>query len=173
MSPETQILCLELAQVLEYPDGHYLQRVKKVRQMLAARAEGEKYKMSRFSDFVSHARIDALEELYVQTFDVQSICCLDVGYVMFGEDYRRGQFMAQLKILENKYAVQCGSELPDFLPNILRLLPALKYEECCSLIEKIVGPAMEKMLAGFATGGNVFQEPLAVLRDLLQEEYGG
>jgi len=172
MSPEAQTLYAEIAQILEYPDAHYGERVKNVGHLLEGRGNQMKEGIARFSAFVSLAKCNALEELYVQTFDVQSICCLDVGYVMFGEDYRRGQFMAQLKMLENKHGIDCGSELPDFLPNILRLMPALKYEECAMLIEKIVGPAMDKMLQGFATDGNVFREPLAVLREIIREDYG-
>lgn len=112
-----------------------------------------------------------MEELYVCTFDVQSICCLDVGYVMFGEDYRRGQFMAQLKMLEKARGIACGSELPDFLPNILRLLPRLDNNEAQTLVETIVAPAIDKMLAGFATDGNIYREPLAALREVIKEDF--
>src|SRR3990172_6927010 len=32
----------------------------------------------------------ALEELFTRTFDVQPITSLDIGYTLFGEDYKRG-----------------------------------------------------------------------------------
>ena len=66
------------------------------------------------------------QEYYISTFDVQAICFLDIGYVLFGEDYKRGIFLVNIKKEQIKAGNDCGSELPDHLPNILTLLPKMQ-----------------------------------------------
>ena len=94
-----------------------------------------------------------LEELYTRTFDIQAPCTLDVGYVLFGEDYKRGHFLVKMHELQNQYENDCGTELADHLPNILTLLEKMKEtdpEQAEDLVKKIVLPALEKMLQRFS-----------------------
>ena len=70
-------------------------------------------------------------ELYLRTFDVQAITTLDIGYVLFGEDYKRGALLAGLSAEHKKVSNDCGIELADHLPNVLRLLPKMEAGERC------------------------------------------
>jgi nitrate reductase assembly molybdenum cofactor insertion protein NarJ len=62
------------------------------------------------------------QEYYLMTFDVQAVCCPDLGYLLFGEDYKRAQLLVNLKKEHSLAGVDCGKELGDYLPNILTLL---------------------------------------------------
>jgi nitrate reductase assembly molybdenum cofactor insertion protein NarJ len=54
---------------------------------------------------------DEYEELYTKTFDVQPICYLDLGYVIFGEDYKRGAFLLHMQEEQQKVNNDCGTDL--------------------------------------------------------------
>jgi hypothetical protein len=91
-----------------------------------------------------------MEELFMRTFEVQSVTTLDIGYVLFGDDYKRGKLLVHLNQEHRKAENDCYHELADHLPNILRLLPkmddtALRQE----LVEKIVVPALNKIIGEF------------------------
>lgn len=126
-----------------------------------------------FAQFVREFRelpIEAREELYVGTFDVNPVCCLDVGYAVFGEDYKRGQFMAELIVRYRECGVDPGSDLPDFLPNILRLMTRLDYAEAQALVSDIVIKGIEKMVTGFS-GPHPYKNLIEVVQGVLRLDY--
>jgi nitrate reductase assembly molybdenum cofactor insertion protein NarJ len=91
----------------------------------------------------------AREELFLKTFELQAICCLEVGYTRFGEDYKRGMFLAGLKDEHRRAGHDCGDELADHLANVLELLPSLDAEVCAELAEQVLIPALRAMLDDF------------------------
>ena len=125
------------------------------------------------ADFLRYPNGDiVMEELYTHTFDVQAIAYLDVGYVLFGEDYKRGHFLVKMQGLQREYGNDCGTELPDFLPNILTLLPRLSdRQETAELVNSIVLPAIDKMIQGFKENGNIYRDVLQTVSGVLREDY--
>ncbi|MBK7975543.1 MAG: hypothetical protein IPK07_20415 [Deltaproteobacteria bacterium] len=92
----------------------------------------------------------ARAELFLRTFDVQPITTLDLGYVLFGEDYKRGALLAGLSAEHTRAGNACGLELGDHLPNVLRLLPRITDPEVREeLVSVIVAPAVRQMLQEF------------------------
>ena len=89
------------------------------------------------------------EELFLKTFELQAICSLEVGYTRFGEDYKRGMFLAGLKDEHRRAGHDCGDELPDHLGNVLELLPALDDELRRELAEQVLIPALRAMCDDF------------------------
>ncbi|HLK93202.1 MAG TPA: hypothetical protein VKZ18_25130 [Polyangia bacterium] len=88
------------------------------------------------------------EEIYVRTFDLQAPICLDVGYQIFGESYKRGIFLVTMRQALRRHGLDEGSELPDHLPAALRLLPRLApEEEPRALVAEALLPALAKMRA--------------------------
>jgi nitrate reductase assembly molybdenum cofactor insertion protein NarJ len=95
-----------------------------------------------------------MEELFTRSFDVQSITTLDVGYVLFGEDYKRGELLSNLNREHNEADIDCKGELADHLPNLLRLIAAFgevpdKAELVEELVEEILAPALRQMISEF------------------------
>lgn len=91
-----------------------------------------------------------LEELFTRTFDVQPITSLDVGYTLFGEDYKRGALLANLSREHTMAKNDCGAELADNLTNVLRLLPrmvdpAIRDE----FVHVLLGRAVQEMIREF------------------------
>jgi nitrate reductase assembly molybdenum cofactor insertion protein NarJ len=92
----------------------------------------------------------ALQELHTRTFDVQPITSLDIGYTLFGEDYKRGALLANLSNEHTRAKNDCGAELGDHLPNVLRLLPKLTDVALCEeFVRVLLGPALREMICEF------------------------
>lgn len=139
-----------LAQLFAYPDAGFAAQVTEVQEFLDASCAEASGELREFSEFASGASLVELEELYTRSFDVQAITTLDLGYVLFGDDYKRGELLVNLNREHREAGVDCGGELPDHLPNILRLLDAMEGSELRDeLVEKIVGPALRKIIGEF------------------------
>lgn len=92
------------------------------------------------------------EEVYTQTFEVQSITTLDTGYILFGDDYKRAELLVNLNKEYTKLGINTGKELGDYLPNVLLLLESLKDTALRDdIINYIVYPAINKMISEFDT----------------------
>ena len=73
-----------------------------------------------------------------------------MGYVLFAEDYKRGDFLVQMKNEQRKANNDCGEELADNLPNVLSLMAILEDKEFLQeFAVRVVKPALQKMLKEF------------------------
>lgn len=142
-----------LADLFEYPDSDYPQRVRKALELLRGSYTGAAAELERFLQLLPADDIRTMQELFTRSFDVQAITTLDIGYVLFGDDYKRGELLANLNREHQQVKNDCRRELADHLPNILRLIAKLKDEELTrELVAEIVAPALKKMLDEFAPG---------------------
>jgi nitrate reductase molybdenum cofactor assembly chaperone len=126
------------------------------------------------NDFVRAVRnisLSELQELYTRTFDLNPACALEVGYHLFGENYKRGEFLANLRETEAPFDLGQAQQLPDYLPVLLRLLPKLEDQELrTSLIAECLIPAIEKMLTTFKDAGNPYRLLLVTVVTTLRAE---
>jgi nitrate reductase assembly molybdenum cofactor insertion protein NarJ len=129
-------------------------------------------KLDPFTTHITEKPLSFQQEYYTSTFDVQAICFLDVGYVLFGEDYKRGVFMVNIKKEQIKACNDCGSELPDHLPNILTLLPKIEDQELAEeLIYSLLIPAIHEMIIKFRNGSNLYKGLLEILVTIMESDY--
>lgn len=140
----------QLAALFLYPDARFGETVRGIQTYLDEHCEKAAQELCAFTAFAEKATLVELEELYTRSFDVQAVTTLDVGYVMFGDDYKRGELLVNLSREHNEAGIDCGTELPDHLPNVLRLLDVMEKPELRDeLVMKIVGPALRKIIAEF------------------------
>ena len=154
------------ADLLEYPNEHWVTRVD------FARVIGKDcVAFARFVAAVAALPLSDLQELYTRTFDLNPVCALEVGYHLFGENYKRGEFLANLRETEAPFDLGQQQQLPDYLPVLLRLLESLEDQELrTSLIAECLIPAIEKMLASLKEGENPYRLLLDAVRATLQSE---
>ncbi len=134
-------------------DEDYVANVKEVQQYLYKVLPDAGKTLQPFTKIVETVSKIELEDLYVRTFEVQSITTLDIGYIVFGDDYKRGELLVNLNKEHKTYGIDCGNELADNLSNVLKLLNVLKDDELRDdLINKIMMPALIKMIEGFGEG---------------------
>lgn len=80
--------------------------------------------MRKFVDEVGALSLGEWEELHTATLDLNAPFVPYVGHVEWGDNYRRGEFMADLKRSMEDAGVDLGGELPDHIEPILRYLAA-------------------------------------------------
>ncbi len=140
-----------LARLYDYPleEGWAASVAEAVSKLVTAYPTAAE-ELSYFSKHVSGLSLDEAQELYTRTYDVQAITTLDLGYVLYGDDYKRGELLSNLNREHIDAGNDCGTELADHLPNLLRLLPMLgKTEFVVDLVEQIIAPALRGMVREF------------------------
>ena len=141
-----------LAPLFEYPDAGYPQRVRDIWKFLDEHYSGAATELDRFLTLLPSEDLLAMKELFTRSFDVQAATTLDIGYVLFGDDYKRGEMLANLNREHLEAEIDCGTELADHLPNLLRLMAAHKDEDLINdLASAILGPALCEMIREFAS----------------------
>jgi nitrate reductase assembly molybdenum cofactor insertion protein NarJ len=129
-------------------------------------------KLNPFTLHIYEKPLSFQQEYYTGTFDVQAICFLDIGYVLFGEDYKRGVFLVNIKKEQFEACNDCGCELPDHLPNMLTLLPKMKDKALAEeLIYSLLIPAIHEMLNKFSNGNNLYKGLLEILVTIMETDY--
>lgn len=141
---------IAFADLLRYPDQEYPQKAKACLEILQKQYPDVASEIMPFVDYVTAHTQDEYEELYTKTFDVQPICYLDLGYVIFGEDYKRGAFLLHMQEEQLKAGNDCGTDLSDNICNMLTLYTKTDNQELLNeLSVKILIPGLEKMISEF------------------------
>ena len=162
-----------LADLLDYPDACWPSLIESCGELVADEMPAASDAFTNFRKGVITLSLSELQELYTRTFDLSPVCALDIGYHLFGENYKRGVFLANLSETEAPFDLGQEHQLPDYLPVLLRLLPRLDDEELrASLISECMIPALEKMLKTLSEGENPYRHLIEVVRGQLHKELG-
>ncbi len=183
------------AALFRYPVQGYREKTNTCLQLIRSDYKEAAEVMKRFVEFINNESLDKVEEIFTRTFHIQAICYLDLGYVLFGEDYKRGDFLVHMKQEQRKINNDCGEELPDNLANVLSFMHKTPEEEFLNeFATRILIPAVKKMLKEFDTAkldlkrkilrkkhralieenaehGNVYQEVLKALLIVLEKDF--
>lgn len=141
-----------LAPLFEYPNAEYPGIVRDIKEFLSGRYSDAAADLDRFLELLPVDDLQAMQELFIRSFDVQAATTLDVGYVLFGDDYKRGILLANLNQEHRAAGIDTGTELGDYVPNLLRLMAVIEDEEVLhDLAYAILGPALLEMIGEFST----------------------
>ena len=142
-----------LAALFDYPDAGFAGLVRLLRQHLDAEYPIAVADLDKFLELLPEDNLLTIQELFTRSFDVQAIATLDIGYVLFGDDYKRGEMLANLNREHLAASNDCGTELADHLPNMLRLMDRLSDEELKrDMAYAIIAPALLEMIGEFSAG---------------------
>ncbi len=145
----------QIAFLFEYPDIEFPHKVKAIIETLGTQKKYHKVvsEVEKFLSFLPVEDLRKMQELFTRSFDVQSVTTLDLGYVLFGDDYKRGDMLANFNREHRLAGNDLKNELSDHLPNLLRLIPKLTDEELRQeLVEDVIAPALRIMVAEFCPG---------------------
>jgi nitrate reductase delta subunit len=160
-----------LASLLEYPSSDLNLRVERAKQWLTIQEPEVAVQFLSFRRKIRAFPVDKLQELYTQTFDLNPVCTLDIGYHVFGENYKRGELLAKLRETEAPFELGQENQLPDHLPVLLRLLGKLEDEELrLALIGEILIPALARMLDALSQTENPYRDLIEVISNALKSE---
>ena len=147
----------QLAAVFDYPEADLPAQLRELCESLQSRHPAA---ASRFEFFakalpcagerLSEIELDEVQEIFTRSFDVQAITTLSVGYIIFGDDYKRAELLVNLNREQRDAGLDCGTELSDHLPNVLRLIAKWQDPEIVAeFVEEILHPAIDSMIYEF------------------------
>ena len=161
-----------IADLFRYPTEETLKSIQRLSDYLAEKDIVLSAKFKLFVEFHSNKTLTDLEEHYIRTFDVQAICHLDIGYIIFGDDSKRGRFLYHIKEEQENANNDCGKDLADFLPNILTLLSKTDNKDLSEeLSVSILLPALLQILQKLENENSIFNIPVEILISLLKSDF--
>ncbi len=182
-----------ISKIFDYPEENYYEVVSKAIADIGMRYPEASLALENFLEILP-MNISDLQELYSKSFEVQAVTSLDVGYVLYGDDYQRGVVLVNLSKEHIKAENDCGKELADHLPNLLRLLPKIDNAEVRDeMVTMLIATAVEKMMDEFSSSAlkakdklyqkqyktlivpkfpvTIFLHPLAALYKILDSDF--
>jgi nitrate reductase assembly molybdenum cofactor insertion protein NarJ len=147
----------QLAAVFDYPEADLPAQLRELCESLqshhptaASRLEFFAKALPSSGERLSEVELDEVREIFTRSFDVQAITTLSVGYIVFGDDYKRAELLVNLNREHRDAGLDCGTELSDHLPNVLRLLAKWQDPEIVvEFVEEILHPAIDNMIYEF------------------------
>ncbi|MDE2026929.1 MAG: hypothetical protein KGJ11_00130 [Candidatus Omnitrophica bacterium] len=138
------------ADLFRYPDRSFYKNVAELLTLLKEKYPSAGQALQIFFDHIIDKELKCMEELYTRSFEIQAITTLDVGYVLFGDDYKRGEILSNLAREHETAQNDCGIQLADHLPNLLCLMARSKDGGFIKdLVEEILSPALKSMIDEF------------------------
>lgn len=157
---------LLVADVLHYPDETFQARLVCALESL----EGPPLQhVIAFSEEVANVVPAGLEELYTQTFDLNPVATLEVGWHLWGEQYERGRFLAELRELQDSLGVGDGTNLPDHLTLLLETIAKAPSQKVATLRGQVL-TALEKILKPLEEHGNPYRHLIRAAMTTIQAE---
>lgn len=160
-----------LAEVLQYPGPDLVAVAEDCRRALAELSKEAAGEVEAFLGWAAGSDEAEREELYARSFDLHPPHCLDLGYQLFGESYKRGAFLVRVQAAVREHHVPQGPELGDHLTVVLQLLEALPEDEARALADEAALPVLDKVLGAFADRDNPYRHLLEAARALLMARF--
>ncbi len=140
-----------LADALSYPDQSTQALAACCAEVVASVPPEGTDDLRAYLAGIEGAPLAVTQEQFIAAFDFDPKCTLDIGWHLYGENYDRGDFLVRLRGLLAAHGLDEGHELPDHLPQVLRLLDRLPPDEATRLAAESVLPAVETILEGLAS----------------------
>ncbi len=155
-----------LAVLFSYPQTEYLPAAQALKTLLTPEQIGQ---CKEFFAYLEKTPFTDVEEHFTQTFDMNPNTCLEVGWHMFGEDYKRGQFLVYMRQSLAARNIPESVELPDHLSHCLRLLAVLPDDEAQTYAQSYLVKPLQKIIANLEDD-NPYAGLLKFLLDLIKQE---
>ena len=125
-----------------------------------------------YQELADHLRYpeDPLQqELYVQTFEFNPACTLEIGWHLFGENYERGEFLVRMREQLRRHGIAESTELPDHLTHLLPLIALMDHGEAAQFVGEFILPALTKIRS--AIHDNAYELVIAGIAEKLEEDF--
>ncbi len=160
-----------LAELLDYPSDHWRETFAGSSAILVTEGLGHGVDLDAAFSALNLLGREEHRELYVSTFELNPAATLEIGSHLFGESYKRGEFLARLRKQESSYEIGQEHQLPDYLPVVLRLLGRLERDELReALIDLCLLPALETIITPLNDLASPYAPVLDALRSILQND---
>jgi nitrate reductase molybdenum cofactor assembly chaperone NarJ/NarW len=158
------------AEILDYPERPIGKALGDCMTELVPEFPDARTHIADFQNAVAGISPGRLQETYTNAFDLRPDCTPNLGYHLFGDDGRRGFFLAELKERMEVCGIPLGFELPDHISLLLRYMHAVEQERC-DLVEDCMLPAVSRMVDILDSTENPYKHALRALLSLLQRQH--
>jgi nitrate reductase assembly molybdenum cofactor insertion protein NarJ len=143
-------IILGFADIMTYPGKDYLEIIQKLDDTLAESHPDIALEFKTFTKYSKEVPLSRLEEIYSNNFDISPACYVYAGYQLFGEGYKRNEFIVGLKAKFREYGFEYGNELPDHFRILLRFLAEIELFEdtAVDMMRDCMLPTLDKMIKG-------------------------
>jgi len=159
------------AVILDYPERPIAEYVSDCMEELAPEFGEAEAHLRKFQVALEGSSLGQLQEVYTSAFDLRPDCTPNLGYHLFGDDGRRGLFLAELKGRMAARGIPPGAELPDHLTLVLRYLDASEEEERLVMIEDCLLPAAGRIVEVFGRSENPYGHAMRALLSLIRQQH--
>ncbi len=156
--------------LLDYPDEVLVGRVPMLRGVVAGLPDAQRLPLVEVLDSIEHGDLTALQQEYVDTFDVTRKCSLHLTYFTCGDTRRRGVALVEFKQAYRRAGLEFDTdvELPDHLCVVLEFGAVQDWATAWHLLTRHrVG--IEVLRAGLAQRDSLWLPALQALRSTLPE----
>ena len=162
-----------MSALFSYPDIAFWEDLDVLKKFVSNDFPDAYRHLVKFEDEMRNFSIHQLEENYINTFLLNTVSGLDIGFVLFGDDYKRNEFLVNMQGEQQKANNDCGTELADHLPNVLNLIPKFENSELCEeFTHGLLIPAIKEICRKFGEGNNYYIHIFSLLRDYLERDFG-
>ena len=161
------------ADILDYPERSIAKSLGDcIGELTAAIPEAHAH-LKGFQNAIAEKSLGLLQEAYTNAFALRPDCTPNLGYHLFGDDGRRGLFLAELKGRMESRGIRLGVELPDHIALLLRYLDGADEVERHPAIEDCLLPAVARMVEVLKPSGNPYEHALSALLSLIRHQHEG
>ena len=161
-----------VATLFRYPDASATADLLGACQLLEGAPAPLGRAAQRFHAFLERTEPTRREELFTTAFDINPQCSLELGWHLYGEDYKRGSFLVDMRGLMAAVGVEETPELPDHLTHALRVLDRLPSPKSEQFATDYVQPGVQRMLAGYEDIESPWHPLLVALLESLEATFG-
>ncbi len=161
-----------LALLLDYPNDSTVQTVELLYVVLHCELDAAAQDAALFGAFLEQHDLSEIEEAFTQTFDINPLSALEVGWHLFGEEYARGMFLVRMREELRKYGLAESAELPDHLSHVLAIVSVMPEAEATRFVRACVQPAVEKMNEALSTRDTPYRHVMSCLANVLKYIWG-
>lgn len=161
------------ADILDYPERSIAKSLGDCIGELTPAIPDAPAQLKSFQNSIADKSLGQLQEAYTNAFDLRPDCTPNLGYHLFGDDGRRGLFLAELKGRMESRGIRPGVELPDHIAVLLRYVDIADKEERIPVIEDCLLPAVARMVEVLKPSGNPYEHALNALLSLIRHQHEG
>lgn len=154
--------------LLEYPNQDLKSAIPEISEMMQNDliiSDEERSTLQKFMQWLEGMDVTALQQSYVQTFDMTPEHSLHLTHHLFGDDRGRGPALIDLTEYYKEFGMQADvKELPDYLPLILEFASTLEEIEAKVFLGQTV-----KVLTQLAANLETAESPYAPLVRIIEK----
>ncbi|MDH5559442.1 MAG: hypothetical protein OEY59_01145 [Deltaproteobacteria bacterium] len=158
---DSKMILLGYSRLLEYPSQDLDETAKGLSSTLSKSNPEIEEEFNPFLGYIEDHTLSRMEEIYSTNFDISPTCYIYAGHQIFGEGFKRSEFIIGLKAKFREFNFDWGNELPDHFAILVKFLAEIELFEdtAMDMINDCLMPALSKMLKGLRRKDNQEQNP--------------